>query len=251
VVRVIVIEGGRVEHSALVYGGRFLVTQSTAPPFLTVFALSQPLSGCRHGTPSTERSGPLVVYRRPPAGPTTRHLWVDDNGGSYETTTDQVSGSNVGTKWLTSQNCTSSRIRVVRGTVSVFDHVDGTTTTVHAHHSYRASAHERENPLGPVISYWAAINEHAFGRAWGYVLPGVIGSRAGFVRSEIAEGVKSAAFTGAVTASNSSTATIRVIHLVTVDHQFGCRDWHGTYRVVRRSVTWRIARAAIHPQRCP
>ena len=212
VVRVVVIESESTPQSALVYGGRFIVTQSSTAPYVTVFTLSEPLTGCPGGGPSV--IGPTAgLVRRPRAAPkkrpTKRHLWVDDHGGTYETTTGQISGSNVGTQWLTSQDCTSSEIRVVRGTVSVYDRVDGTTTTVHAHHSYRATVHEHESPLGPVISYWAAINAHAFARAWAYVVPGTIGSRQGFVNSETATGVESASFTGAVSFSTSASATVR------------------------------------------
>ena len=253
VVRVVVIETGSSSQSALVYGGWFLVTQSSAPPYVTVFALSEPLTGCA-GESRSVTGQTASIDARPPTGaakPTKRHLWVKDQGGKYETTTGQVSGSNVGTQWLTSQDCTSSQIRVVSGTVSVFDQIDGTTTTVHAHQSYRASVGEQESALGPVISYWAAINAHAFARAWGYVVPGTIGSRQGFVDSETATGVESASFTGVVSSSTTSTATVRVIRLVTVDHRFGCRDWSGSYAVILRSRRWLIARANITPRRCP
>ncbi len=106
-------------------------------------------------------------------------------------------------------------------------------------------------PIRALDDYWFAIGEHAFLRATGYVRPGVLGSIAGFVSSERAEGVHSAQFEGQLLSETGSRARVRIVNLVTHDRQFGCRTWQGTYTLARSPLgRWQIARAAITPRSC-
>jgi hypothetical protein len=82
------------------------------------------------------------------------------------------------------------------------------------------------------------------------VVPGLIGSEAGFVSSERREHVESAQFQGRVTSQSGSSATIGVVSLVTHDRQFGCLTWSGRYRMTHRADGWKIAKANIHPRAC-
>ena len=114
---------------------------------------------------------------------------------------------------------------------------------------YQQSLHVSA-PLRALDSYWAAISAHNFAGATGYALPSVIGPGAGFDSSEQREHVQSAQFQGRVVSNSGSSATIRVVSLITHDRQFGCRTWRGSYRMTHRAGGWRIAGADIRPRPC-
>ncbi|MGA2012473.1 MAG: hypothetical protein ABSH51_18365 [Solirubrobacteraceae bacterium] len=244
------------QQSATVYGGQFLVRQDASPPYETHFVLSEPLTGCPGVAAEVDhepiaalrsRTG-LVVTRRKP---TRRDLWVTDTGGSFGTTGSYVSTTTEGTQWLTQDTCGTSSVQVVEGIVAVLDLVDGQTIVLHADQRYTAARHERPaGPLTVVDSYWFAIDAHDFARAYGYVLPGLIGSEGAFANSEAQEGIESVAFSGRVSRLSGATATVGVTSLVTHDHEFGCRTWSGTYGMVRRAAGWLIASADITPAPC-
>jgi hypothetical protein len=114
---------------------------------------------------------------------------------------------------------------------------------------YRESI-DVSGPLQALDGYWAAIGADDFAGAFGYLVPGLIGSEAGFVSSEEHEHVHSAQFQGLVTSQSGANATIRIVSLITHDQQFGCRTWSGSYLMTHRASGWRIARANIEPRPC-
>ncbi len=115
---------------------------------------------------------------------------------------------------------------------------------------YRQST-QISGPLRAVDDYWSAIGRHAFLSATDYVRPGVLGSTAAFVASERKEGVHSAQFEGRVLSESATHARVRIVRLITHDHRYGCRTWHGTYRLARsRAGEWQISQAAITPRSC-
>ena len=114
---------------------------------------------------------------------------------------------------------------------------------------YRQSLHV-SGPLKALDAYWAAIGAHNFLGATRYVLPGVLGSTAAFVANEQHEHVQSAQFQGSVISSSGSSATVRVVSLITHDRQFGCRTWSGTYAMTNRAGGWLIARANLQHRPC-
>jgi hypothetical protein len=105
-------------------------------------------------------------------------------------------------------------------------------------------------PLRALDDYWLAISAHDFAAAYGLVVPGALGSEAGFVAGERGEGVYSAQFEGRVISHAQSTATVRTVLLTTHDRRFGCRTWTGTYTMVVRAGRWLIKRADINPAPC-
>ena len=117
------------------------------------------------------------------------------------------------------------------------------------HAIYQQSVHV-SGPLQALDGYWAAIGARNFAGAFGYLVPGLIGSEAAFVSSEQREHVDSAQFQGRVTSQSGSSATIQIVSLITHDQQYGCRTWSGSYRMTHRSSGWRIARANIEPRPC-
>jgi hypothetical protein len=111
-------------QSATISGGEFVVSQ--AANGTVTFRLSQPLTGCRARTAATP------THRR---GATKRHITVKENGGSFDTVGQYVSGSVEGTTWITTDGCDYSQIRVIAGVVRVTDLVNHTTVTVTTGHS--------------------------------------------------------------------------------------------------------------------
>ena len=123
-------------HVAVLSQGIFVVHQSAVTPFETRFALSQRLTGCTATTVSaaTARRG----RSRPPAAK-ARHLWAQDNGGSFGTTGRYVSTTVEGTRWLTADQCARSTVSVAQGAVAVTNLVTHQTVTVTAGQSYAAT----------------------------------------------------------------------------------------------------------------
>ncbi len=124
-------------QSAEVYGGRFLIRQSSRPPGETVLELTLPLTGCprlslAHGT----AAGDARSKHRP--GPTARHLWVSEKGGRWGTRGRYVSTTVEGTYWLTLDECSRSRVTVLAGKVNVRNLVRNRTRTLTAGKSYVA-----------------------------------------------------------------------------------------------------------------
>jgi uncharacterized protein YkwD len=118
-------------QSADFYGGQFLVSyaKDTAPTppgspsqvLLTDLRLTGSLAGCT--TPGKTRkpsSVRLPAGKAPPKKPTSRALWGNGEG-RFRTENDYAAATVRGTIWLTSESCTSTVVKVLRGTVDVFD----------------------------------------------------------------------------------------------------------------------------------
>ena len=130
-----------VTNAVELYGGRFIVHQTTGATPRTYFILSQPLTGCQppigpaHIASAAEGLDARAKSRK---GPRSRHLWVTEHGGRFNTQGQYVSTSVEGTTWLTSDTCTSSSVTVTQGVVKVRDLVRRRTVTLHAGRSYTA-----------------------------------------------------------------------------------------------------------------
>jgi hypothetical protein len=118
--------------SAELYTGRFVFRQTGGARLRTRFTLSQPLDGCRRA-----RSGAADASRRRHRH-RARHVWVTEDGGSFDTRAQYVGTSVQGTTWLTGDTCTTSVVKVKEGTVTVRDLVRHRTVGLHAGQSYTA-----------------------------------------------------------------------------------------------------------------
>jgi hypothetical protein len=119
--------------TAEVYGGRFRVHQMSNGE--TLFILTLPLTGCpRVALPH----GAAATVAKHSSGPTSRHLWVSETGGSWGTNGRYVSTTVEGTTWLTVDECMRSQVKVTTGKVKVLDLVRKKTKTVPAGQSYVA-----------------------------------------------------------------------------------------------------------------
>ena len=133
-VRLVVAGTPGVTHAVELYGGRFIVHESVAQNPVTTFALSLPLDGCK---PEIR-----AATAKPSKGrPRSRHVWVTENGGKFNTKGHYVSTSVEGTSWVTSDTCTSSMVAVAQGVVAVHDLLHHRTIVLHAGHSYTVYAH--------------------------------------------------------------------------------------------------------------
>jgi len=139
--------------------GRFLLHQDPVAPAETHLVLSQPLPSC--GAPRLPRraaTARAAVARKQHGRPSkSRHLWVGDHGGSWGTSGRYVSTTVEGTRWLTSDECRRSNVRVTEGVVVVRDLIHATSATVSAGHEYVAALPPVEGagfvpPLGEVLT---------------------------------------------------------------------------------------------------
>jgi hypothetical protein len=130
--------------TAEVYGGRFRIHQDRSGE--THFILTLPLTGCSPvslprgsaaalGSAAKSRSG-----AKHGSGPTSRHLWVSEQGGSWGTDGRYASTTVRGTTWLTLDECTTSEVEVTAGKVQALDLVRKRSKTVSAGQRYVASA---------------------------------------------------------------------------------------------------------------
>ena len=72
------------------------------------------------------------------SGPRSRHLWVSESGGKWGTNGRYVSTSVEGTRWLTTDECNQSQVKVATGKVVVDDLVRRKTKTLKAGRLYVA-----------------------------------------------------------------------------------------------------------------
>ena len=130
-------------QSAEVWGGRFLIHQERTGSGETRFILSLPLTGCPrvalpHGSAAAVAAG--ARHAKHGSGPTSRHLWVSEEGGSWGTNGRYVSTSVEGTRWLTLDECTRSEVQVAAGKVKVHDLVSHKIRTITTGQHYTATA---------------------------------------------------------------------------------------------------------------
>jgi hypothetical protein len=112
------------------YDGIFKISQSKA---LTTLTLSEKLTGC----PKAATSARAAAKK-----PKTRKLWGDGKGKFR--TKGQYSAATVrGTKWLLTDTCTSTTVKVATGTVSVQDLVKKKTVIVRKGKHYTARKKKR------------------------------------------------------------------------------------------------------------
>ncbi len=192
--------------TAEAYEGRFELHQDPIAPAETHLILSQPLASCGPSSPRRKRMRALATQATVVSSAhssssahasKSRHLWASDKGGSWGTSGHYVSTTVEGTRWLTSDECRRSKVKVAEGVVLVHDLIHHSTATVTAGHEYVAIAPPAERagfvpPLGEVLTgesggdpaaFQQQVGKHVavfgyFG-SWG----GEIGSLLGYVRS--------------------------------------------------------------------
>jgi hypothetical protein len=125
-------QGGTTE--AELYSGRFVFRQTGGARPRTEFTLSQPLDGC----PRVRARGSVAEASRRRHRHRARHVWVTEDGGSFDTRGQYVGTSVQGTTWLTGDTCTTSVVKVKEGTVTVRDLVRHRTVRLHAGQTYTA-----------------------------------------------------------------------------------------------------------------
>jgi hypothetical protein len=148
----------------------------------------------------------------------------------------------------------STRSPVTPGSNSTIGYTSPQTTSKSTSTSTSTSANPSP-PVPPALvavsTYWEAIARHDFAAAYAILAPGAVPqSEAQWVANEQSTGVERIRFKGEVGASSGTAATITVVSLVTVDRQFGCRSWTGTYEMTNQGGRWLIARANLTPRSC-
>jgi hypothetical protein len=109
---------GATQH-AWFYEGTFTLGQSTGPQPVTTLALAGALPDC------TKRARAAATTRKRKS----RHLWGDGTG-RFRTSGRFASATVRGTRWVVSDRCDGTLIRVVRGSVTVRDRVRNKTVVI-------------------------------------------------------------------------------------------------------------------------
>jgi len=116
-------------QSAIFYGGQFRIEQS--PSGAVTLILNAPLD-CRARAPLL-----AAAPGKPSRHRTMRSLWGNGHG-NFTTAGSYASATVLGTKWLTQDTCTTTRIVVALGKVRVRDFVRQRSVILVAPHSYVA-----------------------------------------------------------------------------------------------------------------
>ena len=127
--------------SAEISGGRLLIHQERAGVGETHLILSQPLTGYPGVRRPHGSAAALTAGAKHGSGHKSRKLWVSESGGggNWGTNGRYVSTTVEGTRWLTVDECTRSRVTVVAGKVKVRDLVNNKTKVLTAGESYVAA----------------------------------------------------------------------------------------------------------------
>ena len=122
-------------QQAWFYEGTFTLGQTTGPQPITTLALAGALPDCTKGA----RAAATTRKRK------SRHLWGDGKG-RFRTSGRFASATVRGTRWVVSDRCDGTLIRVVRGSVTVRDRVRNKTVVVRAGGQYLAPAPRSATP---------------------------------------------------------------------------------------------------------
>jgi hypothetical protein len=145
----VVVANGKRRHTqqATLGGGLFSLSQTRTgvAKGLTTFNL---LEGAFPGSPSyntcsahpAARGLAQTAARKPSSPNVLQTLHASDNNGKFRTKGRYSAGTVRGTKWDTIDRCDGTLTVVHRGTVDVYDYGKRKTITVHAGHSYLATA---------------------------------------------------------------------------------------------------------------
>jgi hypothetical protein len=117
---------GATQH-AWFYEGTFTLGQTTGPQPITTLALAGTLPSCSKG--SGGRAAATTRKRK------SRHLWGDGKG-RFRTSGRFASATVRGTRWVVSDRCDGTLIRVVRGSVTVRDRVRSKTVVIREGEQY-------------------------------------------------------------------------------------------------------------------
>src|SRR5665213_1213363 len=161
--------------TAVVYRGRFLLHQDPAAPAETHFTLSAPLGECGPARlPAVKKAGAEIAssHHRHQTAPKSRELWASDSGGSWGSNGRYVSTTVEGTRWLTSDQCRRSEVKVAEGVVLVHDLIHNTSVSVAAGHEYVAVQPPPEGagfvpPRGEVLFGETGVSPSSFQREVG------------------------------------------------------------------------------------
>jgi hypothetical protein len=155
--------------SATAYQGRFLLHQDALAPGETHLTLSEPLA-CRPANPRGRagRAEIAAASKRRHASK-SRHVWVSEQEGGWGTNGNYVSTTVEGTRWLTSDACGRSTVKVAAGTVLVDDSLHHRSVAVRAGHQYVAveEGPSLMPPLGQVLTGVTGSITAAFGHQVG------------------------------------------------------------------------------------
>lgn len=107
------------------------------------------------------------------------------------------------------------------------------------------------DPLSTLNSYWHSIQTGDYTSAYSDLAPGAINlTQDQFVSQEQQYGIQNISFSGHVSSSDGSAATVDVDSLTTNDTQYGCRNWSGSYSLTNQNGQWLIEQAKITPSPC-
>lgn len=128
---------GKPRHVSIT-GGEFTYSQNRHTGRV-VFGLALPLTGCPSSPTATQRRAIAASRTRHHPrrrGPQQRQITVTDSGGNFGTKGQFVATSTEGTRWRTTDTCSSTTVTVFSGRVIVVSLVTGRRITISAGQHY-------------------------------------------------------------------------------------------------------------------
>jgi ribosomal protein L40E len=96
---------------------------------------------------------------------------------------------------------------------------------------------------------FALITEHKFSAAYALLAPSLQSGEAGWVASHRENGIYNVSVATNATINSDDSATASIVKMRTLDGE-GCKNWTGSWNLIRIDGQWRISEANISPGSC-
>jgi hypothetical protein len=108
---------------------------------------------------------------------------------------------------------------------------------------------ERESVEGTIRQEFALITEHKFSAAYALLAPSLQTGEAGWVASHRENGIYNVSVETTATINSPDSATASITKMRTLDGE-GCKNWTGSWNLIKLDGEWRIGEANISPGSC-
>lgn len=96
---------------------------------------------------------------------------------------------------------------------------------------------------------FSLITEHKFSAAYALLAPSQQTGEAGWVNAHRGEGIYNVSVATTATVHSPESATASIVKMRTLDGE-GCKNWTGSWNLIKIDGQWRINEANINPEPC-
>lgn len=122
-------------------------------------------------------------------------------------------------------------------------------TVPSVHHATLAQATEAQAVENTIHQEFALISEHKFSAAYALLAPSLQTGESGWVNSHRENGIYSVNVATSATVHSPESATASIDSMRTLDGE-GCKNWTGSWNLIKIDGRWRIDEANISPGQC-